>query len=179
VLTYQMLHTEVSRFAAALKKLGLKKGDRVAIYMPMIPEAAIAMLACARLGATHSIVFGGFSGRVAPRPHQRRDGAFVITADGGWRRGPVVPLKATVDTALKETPSIEKVVVVKRTRLRRRDAGRTRPLVGRGRRRRARPSARPSRSTASTRSSSFIRAARPGSRRASSTRRPATCATST
>jgi len=116
VLTYQMLHTEVCRFAAALKKLGLEKGDRVAIYMPMIPEAAIAMLACTRLGATHSIVFGGFSAESLRDRINDAQARFVITADGGWRRGTIVPLKATVDAALKETPSIEKVVVVKRTK---------------------------------------------------------------
>jgi acetyl-CoA synthetase len=115
VLTYQMLHTEVCRFAAALKKLGLKTGDRVAIYMPMIPEAAIAMLACTRLGATHSIVFGGFSAEALRDRINDAEAKVVITADGGWRRGTVVPLKAAVDAALKETPSIEKVVVVKRT----------------------------------------------------------------
>jgi acetyl-CoA synthetase len=116
VLTYQMLHTEVCRFAAALKKLGLKKGDRVAIYMPMIPEAAIAMLACTRIGATHSIVFGGFSAESLRDRINDATAKLVITADGGWRRGSIVPLKATVDAALKETPSIEKVVVVKRTK---------------------------------------------------------------
>ena len=116
VLTYQMLHTEVCRFAAALKKLGLEKGDRVAIYMPMIPEAAIAMLACARLGATHSIVFGGFSAESLRDRINDATAKLVITADGGWRRGSIVPLKATVDAALEETPSIEKVVVVKRTK---------------------------------------------------------------
>jgi acetyl-CoA synthetase len=116
VLTYQMLHTEVSRFAAGLKKLGMKKGDRIAIYMPMIPEAAIAMLACARIGATHSVVFGGFSAEALRDRINDAQARLVITADGGWRRGTVVALKAAVDAAVKETPTIEKVVVVKRTK---------------------------------------------------------------
>ncbi|MCC6763634.1 MAG: acetate--CoA ligase [Deltaproteobacteria bacterium] len=115
VLTYQMLHTEVCRFAAALKRIGVHKGDRVAIYLPMIPEAAIAMLACARLGATHSVVFGGFSAEALRDRINDAQARFVITADGGWRRGAVVALKDAVDAAVEETPSIERVVVVKRT----------------------------------------------------------------
>ena len=114
-LTYQDLHREVCRFANGLKSLGVKKGDRVTIYLPMIPEAAVAMLACARIGAPHSVVFGGFS------PDSLRDrindsqSKVVITADGGWRRGSVVALKTSTDEALAQTPSVEKVVVVKRT----------------------------------------------------------------
>ena len=115
VLTYQMLHTEVCRFAAALKRIGVHKGDRVAIYLPMIPEAAIAMLACARLGATHSVVFGGFSAEALRDRINDAQARFVITADGGWRRGAVVALKDAVDAAVEETPSVERVVVVKRT----------------------------------------------------------------
>ena len=115
VLTYQMLHTEVCRFAAALKRIGVHKGDRVAIYLPMIPEAAIAMLACARLGATHSVVFGGFSAEALRDRINDAEARFVITADGGWRRGAVVALKDAVDAAVEETPSVERVVVVKRT----------------------------------------------------------------
>jgi len=116
-LTYATLHAEVSRFGAALKSIGVAKGDRVAIYLPMIPEAAIAMLACARIGAIHSVVFGGFS------PDSLRDRIndsackVLITADGGYRRGQVVALKANADTALEATPSIEKVVVVQRSRV--------------------------------------------------------------
>ena len=115
IFTYAELHEEVCKFANVLKSLGVTKGDRVAIYMPMIPELAIAMLACTRIGAPHSIVFGGFS------PTSLRDriidaeAKILITSDGGWRRGKVVSLKENADEATKETPSIEKVIVVKRT----------------------------------------------------------------
>jgi acetyl-CoA synthetase len=113
--TYQQLHREVCRFANVLEALGVKAGDRVMIYMPLIPEIAVAMLACARVGATHSVVFGGFSAE-ALRDRTIDAGAKVIvTADGGWRRGKVVPLKANVDAAVAQTPGVEKVVVVKRT----------------------------------------------------------------
>jgi acetyl-CoA synthetase len=115
VLTYQMLHREVCQFAAALRRLGVKTGDLVALYMPMIPELPIAMLACARIGATHSIVFGGFSAEALRDRINDAQAKVVITADGGFRRGAVVPLKAAVDQAVVETPSIEKVVVVRRT----------------------------------------------------------------
>jgi acetyl-CoA synthetase len=115
VLTYQMLHREVCRFAAALKHLGVRRGDRVALYMPMIPELPIAMLACARIGATHSIVFGGFSAEALRDRINDAEARVVVTADGGFRRGAVVPLKAAVDAAVVETPSVAKVVVVKRT----------------------------------------------------------------
>ena len=106
--------SEVSRFAAALKRLGVKKGDRVALYMPMVPELAISLLACARLGATHSVVFGGFSSDALRDRINDAQAKVVITADGGFRRGAPFPLKEAVDKALTETPSIEKVVVVKR-----------------------------------------------------------------
>jgi acetyl-CoA synthetase len=114
-LTYQQLHSEVCRFANVLKKLGVKKGDRVAIYMPLIPELAIAMLSCARIGATHSIIFGGFSSQALIDRITDAQASCVITADGGWRRGAEVPLKKNVDDALVQTPSVEHVVVVKRT----------------------------------------------------------------
>jgi acetyl-CoA synthetase len=114
-LTYQQLHREVCKFANCLKKLGVKKGDRVGIYLPMIPEAAIAMLACARIGAAHSVVFGGFSAEALRDRMNDAQASAVITADGGYRRGSVVALKANVDTALEEAPSVEKVVVVRRT----------------------------------------------------------------
>ncbi len=114
-LTYHELHREVCRAANALAALGVKKGDRVGVYMPMIPELAIAILACARLGATHSVVFGGFSAE-ALRDRLNDAGAVcVITADGGFRRGKVVPLKAAVDAALAECPTVKRVLVVRRT----------------------------------------------------------------
>lgn len=114
VLTYQDLHREVSKFANVLKKRGVKKGDCVAIYMPMIPEAAIAMLACARIGAPHSVVFGGFSASALSDRINDADAKLVITADGGYRRGSVFPLKPQVDDALKDCPGVSNVVVVKR-----------------------------------------------------------------
>jgi acetyl-CoA synthetase len=114
-LTYQQLHHEVTKFASVLDKLGIKAGDRVTIYMPMIPELAIAMLACARVGATHSIIFGGFSADAISDRNQDAQSKLVITADGGWRRGKEVPLKANVDASMAKSPSVEKVVVVRRT----------------------------------------------------------------
>ncbi len=114
-LTYQQLHHEVCKFASVLKSLGVEKGDRVAIYMPLIPEAAVAMLACARIGATHSVVFGGFSSESLKDRINDAQAKLVVTADGGWRRGSVVPLKSNVDTALEGSPSIQHVVVVRRT----------------------------------------------------------------
>jgi len=114
ILTYQQLHREVSKFANVLKGLGVQKGDRVTIYLPMIPEAAIAMLACARIGAVHSVVFGGFSASALADRINDAQAKVLITADGGWRRGSVVPLKANSDEALADAKSIENVVVVKR-----------------------------------------------------------------
>ena len=113
-LTYQQLHDEVCRFANALRSLGVAQGDRVAIYMPMIPEAAVAMLACARLGAPHTVIFGGFSAEAVKDRVNDAKAKLVITADGGFRRGSVLRLKDAVDAAVKDTPSVEKVVVVKR-----------------------------------------------------------------
>ncbi|MFO0938593.1 MAG: acetate--CoA ligase [Gemmataceae bacterium] len=113
-LTYQQLHREVCRFANALKLLGVHKGDRITIYMPMVPEAAIAMLACARIGAVHSVVFGGFSADAVADRNNDAKSKIVITADGGWRRGKVVPLKANVDAACEKSPTIEKVIVLNR-----------------------------------------------------------------
>ena len=114
VLTFGMLEREVNRFANTLKSLGVKKGDRVAIYMGMVPELPITMLACAKIGAPHSVVFGGFSAEALRERINDAKAKAVVTCDGAWRRGGVVPLKASVDEALKETPSIEKVVVVER-----------------------------------------------------------------
>jgi acetyl-CoA synthetase len=114
-LTYQQLHTEVCRFANVLRKLGVEKGDRVALYMPLIPELAISMLACARIGATHSVVFGGFSSTALIDRINDAQCKMVVTADGGWRRGKEVKLKPAVDEALKETPSVESCIVVRRS----------------------------------------------------------------
>ncbi|BAS54553.1 acetyl-CoA synthetase [Leptolyngbya boryana NIES-2135] len=115
-LTYAELHQEVCKFANVLKSLGVKKGDGVGIYMPMVPEAAIAMLACARIGAPHSVVFGGFSAEALRDRLVDAEVKVVVTADGGWRKDAIVPLKPQVDKALAEgTTSVEKVVVVKRT----------------------------------------------------------------
>jgi len=113
-LTYATLHAEVNKFASVLKSLGVNRGDRVAIYLPMIPEAAISMLACARIGAIHSVVFGGFSPESLRDRINDSDCKVLVTADGGFRRGGIVPLKKNSDVALAETPSIQKVVVVKR-----------------------------------------------------------------
>ena len=113
-LTYWELSREVNRAANALRKLGVGRGDRVAIYLPMIPEAAIAMLACARIGAVHSVVFGGFSAESLRDRINDAKAVALITADGGYRRGQVVPLKRFADEALAECPSIRHVVVVRR-----------------------------------------------------------------
>ncbi|GAA3123215.1 MULTISPECIES: acetate--CoA ligase [Nonomuraea] len=114
-LTYSDLKNEVSKAANALQELGVGKGDRVAIYMPMIPELPIAMLACARIGAIHSVVFGGFSATALKSRIDDADAKVVITADGGYRRGKPSALKPTVDEAVAECPQVEHVVVVRRT----------------------------------------------------------------
>ncbi len=114
VLTYQDLHREVQKFANVLKGLGVQKGDRVTIYLGMVPELPIAMLACARIGAPHSVVFGGFSSDALRDRIQDAQAKVLITQDGAWRRGNVVPLKQFADKALEECPSVEKVVVVRR-----------------------------------------------------------------
>ena len=116
-LTYAQLHREVCQFANALKHLGVQKGDRVGIYMPMIPEAAIAMLACARIGAAHTVVFGGFSAEALRDRLVDGQAKVVVTADGGWRKDAIVPLKAQVDKALADgaVPSVTGTLVVKRT----------------------------------------------------------------
>lgn len=115
--TYAQLHREVCQFANALKQLGVQKGDRVGIYMPMIPEAAIAMLACARLGTPHTVIFGGFSAEALKDRLRDAEAKAVITADGGWRKDAIVPLKDQVDRALagNAVPSVQNVLVVRRT----------------------------------------------------------------
>jgi acetyl-CoA synthetase len=113
--TYSQLHAEVCRFAAGLEKLGVKPGDVVSIYMPMTPELVIAMLACARIGAVHSVIFGGFSSEAIADRNEDAKAVAVITADGGWRRGAQLPLKKNVDEALKKSPSVKHVIVLKRT----------------------------------------------------------------
>ncbi|MFF0243732.1 acetate--CoA ligase [Streptosporangium sandarakinum] len=114
-LTYADLQREVSKTANALRELGVGKGDRVAVYMPMIPELPITMLACARIGAIHSVVFGGFSASALSGRIKDADAKLVVTADGGYRRGAPSALKPTVDEAVKECPDIEHVLVVRRT----------------------------------------------------------------
>src|SRR5205823_10178390 len=113
-LTYFDLQREVSKFANVLKSLGAKKGDRIAIYMPLVPELAIAMLACARIGAVHSVVFGGFSAESLRDRINDAEAKVLITADGGYRRGGVVQLKQVADEAVSNSPSIEHVIVYQR-----------------------------------------------------------------
>ncbi len=113
-LTFRELHVEVCRFANVLKQLGVRKGDRVTIYMPMVPEIVVAVLACARIGAPHSVIFGGFSVQAIVDRVQDAQSHVIITADGGWRRGKVVPLKSNVDEAAEKCDLIKTVVVYKR-----------------------------------------------------------------
>ena len=115
VLRYQDLYREVCKFANCLKKLGIETGDRVTLYMPMVPELAIAMLACSRIGATHSIIFGGFSADAIADRNNDAQAKLVITADGGWRRGKNIPLKEAVDKSMEKSPSVQSVVVYRRT----------------------------------------------------------------
>ncbi len=114
-ITYQQLGEMVNQFANGLRKLGIGKGDCVTIYMPMVPEAAVAILACARIGAPHSVIFGGFSSQAIIDRVEDAKSRFIITADGGFRRGQIVPLKANVDEALAKTSQVQKVIVLKRT----------------------------------------------------------------
>lgn len=115
IYTYQMLHTEVSRFANVLRKNGIKKGDRVTMYLPMIPELAIAMLACARIGAIHSVVFGGFSAESLMNRIKDCGASMLITADGGFHGGKITPIKQNADKALKNCPEVKKCIIVRRT----------------------------------------------------------------
>jgi len=115
VLSYSTLFREVNRFAGVLLSLGIKKGDRVALYLPMIPELPVAMLACARIGAVHTVIFSGFSAKAICSRIEDTQARLIVTADGGFRRGKIVPLKEIVDQALPTCPSVEKVVVVRRT----------------------------------------------------------------
>ncbi len=114
-LTYQQLHRQVSKFANVLKKVGVKTGDRVALYMPLVPELAIAMLACARIGAAHTVIFGGFSADAIRDRVNDGECKLIVTADGGYRRGAEIRLKDTVDKAVAETPTVENVIVFRRT----------------------------------------------------------------
>ena len=114
-LTYQQMHREVSRFANVLKKTGIKTGDRVALYMPLVPELAIAMLACARIGAPHTVIFGGFSADAIRDRVNDGECKLIVTADGGYRRGSEIRLKETVDAAVAQTPTVENVIVFQRT----------------------------------------------------------------
>ena len=113
-ITYAELTKEVCRFAAALTQLGIQKGDRVSIYMPMVPELPVAMLACARIGAIHSVIFGGFSAEAIADRNNDAQAKLVITADGGWRRGKLLTLKQTVDEALAKSPTVEHCIVLRR-----------------------------------------------------------------
>jgi acetyl-CoA synthetase len=114
VLTYQTLHHEVCKFANVLRSLGIKPGDVVSIYMPMVPELPIAMLACARVGAIHSVIFGGFSSEAIADRNNDAKARLIITADGGWRRGSQLPLKANVDAALEKSPTVQHCIVLRR-----------------------------------------------------------------
>jgi acetyl-CoA synthetase len=114
-LTYQQLHRQVSKFANVLKKTGVKTGDRVALYMPLVPELAIAMLACARIGAPHTVIFGGFSADAIRDRVNDGECKLIVTADGGYRRGAEIKLKEVVDQAVSQAPSVENVIVFRRT----------------------------------------------------------------
>ncbi len=114
-LRYLDLHREVCRFANVLKSLGIQKGDRVSIFMGMVPELVVAVLACARIGAVHSVVFGGFSAEALADRNNDAGAKLLITQDGGWRRGKIIPLKETADAALEKSPTVEKCVVLRRT----------------------------------------------------------------
>ena len=173
-ITYRELYEEVTRFANALKWLGVERGDRVAIYLGMIPELPIAMLACARIGAIHSVVFGGFSSDALASRINDAESKVVITQDGAWRRGRSSRSRRTPTWPLVRCPSIEHVVVVRRAQQRGLDDRRARPLVPRDHRRAAdslRAGGDGRRGSCST---SSTRPVPPASRRASCTPRAAT-----
>jgi acetyl-CoA synthetase len=134
-LTYLQLYRQVCKFANVMKKLGVTKGDRVALYMPLIPELSIAMLACARIGATHTVIFGGFSADAIRDRVNDGECKMIVTADGGYRRGSEIKLKPIVDEAVEQTPCVKHVVVFKRNRTRslvaRTDANRRRRMRSR------------------------------------------------
>ncbi len=113
-LTYRALHAEVCRVANVLKKLGIGRGDVVSMYMPLVPELAVAMLACARIGAVHCVIFAGFSAEAVAERNRDAAAKLIITADAGWRRGKLLPLKAQVDAALAKSPSVQKCLVLRR-----------------------------------------------------------------
>jgi len=115
VLSYSTLYREVNQFASALKQMGVETGDRVALYLPMVPEAIVAMLACARIGAVHTVVFSGFSPRALAGRVQETEAKLLITADGAFRRGKTIPLKDNIENVLEDCPTIQKIIVVKRT----------------------------------------------------------------
>ncbi|MEK7692420.1 MAG: AMP-binding protein, partial [Bdellovibrionota bacterium] len=114
-ITYRELHADVCKFSNVLRSIGVGKGDRVTLYMPMVPEAAVAMLACTRIGAIHSVIFGGFSPESIAGRITDCDSQYVVTADEGLRGGKKIPLKSNVDEALKKCPGVKKVIVLKRT----------------------------------------------------------------
>ena len=161
-ITYAELLDEVCTVRQRAQELGVGKGDRVNIYLPMIPEAAVAMLACARIGAPHSVVFGGFSAQSLADRINDAEAKVLITADGGYRRGEVFPLKPAADEALAQTSTIEHVVVVKRGGNEVDDGRRPRPLVPRPDAATRRPTARPSRWTPRTCCSCSTRAGTTG-----------------
>ncbi len=176
-LTYAELHREVCKFANVLKTLGVGQGDVVSIYMPMMPELAIAMLACARIGAVHSVIFAGFSAEAIADRNNDASAKLQITADGGWRRGKVAAAEGDRRRGAREVAHGREVRRARADRRRGAHAGGPRLLVARADATTPRPTAPPSRWTARPRCSSSTPAARPANRRASSTPRPATTCT--
>ena len=172
--TYADLYKDVNKLANAMKKLGVTKGDRVMIFLPMIPQLPVAMLACAKIGAIHSVVFSGFSSTSLRDRILDSEAKLVITADGGYRRGKIVGLKHIADEAVKETPSIKHMIVFNRAESQGGDEGGPRPVVARDNRQGIRRSARPSSWTPRTCSTRSTPPAPPASPRASSTFRAAT-----